>query len=200
MAPEADSEKRSRIPDVQITELDIPDVKILEPQRHGDDRGFFSEIYNRRVLHDAGIDLDFVQENYSWSAEANTLRGLHFQTGEYVQDKLVQVVSGAILDVAVDLREGSPWYGRYVTAEISAENWRQILVPKGFAHGLLTLVPDTAVMYRVTTHYSPAHDSGIRWNDPDIGVEWPLQAESAILSDKDRKLPFLADCATLFRY
>ena len=185
---------------MQITPLEIPDVKILEPPRHGDDRGFFSEIYHRERLQDAGIDLEFVQENYSWSAAANTLRGLHFQTGQYAQDKLVQVVRGTILDVAVDLREGSPWYGRYVMAEISAENWQQILVPKGFAHGFLTLAADTAVIYRVTTHYSQAHDSGVRWNDPDIGVDWPVDEAAAILSEKDRNLPFLADCATLFRY
>ncbi len=185
---------------MQVTELEIPDVKVLTPVKHGDNRGFFSEIYNRETLRSAGIDLDFVQENYSWSADANTVRGLHFQTGPCEQDKLVQVVSGAILDFAVDVRRGSPWFGQYVCAEISAANWQQILVPKGFAHGLVTLEPDTAVMYRVTGHYSREHDAGIRWNDPDIGIDWPVTAADAILSDKDKKLPFLADCVTLFDY
>lgn len=185
---------------MQVTELEIPDVKLIEPVRHGDHRGFFSEIYNRETFHAAGIDLEFVQENYSLSVEANTVRGLHFQTGPFEQDKLVQVVRGAILDFVVDLRAGSPWFGRYVSAEISAANWRQILVPRGFAHGLVTLEPDTAVMYRVTGHYSAAHDTGVRWNDPDIGIEWPVNEADAILSDKDRQLPFLADCATLFEY
>jgi dTDP-4-dehydrorhamnose 3,5-epimerase len=185
---------------VQIQELEIPDIKTLTPVQHRDNRGFFSEIYNRQTLLEAGITLEFVQENYSCSSEVNTVRGLHFQTGEFQQDKLVQVVSGAILDVAVDLRQGSPWYGQYVCAEISANNWQQILIPKGFAHGFLTLQPDTAVMYRVTAHYSAAHDAGIRWNDPDIGIDWPISQSDAVLSDKDTTLPFLADCDTLFQY
>jgi len=185
---------------LEVKQLDIPDVKILTPAKHGDNRGFFSEIYNRQTLLDAGIDLNFIQENYSWSADQNTVRGLHFQTGPCEQDKLVQVVSGAILDFAVDLRSGSPWYGHYVCAEISAANWQQILVPKGFAHGLVTLEPDTAVMYRVTAHYSKAHDAGVRWNDPDIGIDWPIADDAAILSDKDQQLPFLAECDTLFEY
>ena len=190
----------TKIYSVQVTETDIPDVKILEPVRHGDHRGFFSEIYNRERFREAGIELDFVQENYSFSAAPNTVRGLHFQTGPCEQDKLVQVVSGAIIDFAVDLRSGSPWYGQYVKAEISADNWRQILVPKGFAHGLITLEPDTAVMYRVTAHFSAAHDSGVRWNDPDIGIDWPVSEANAVLSDTDRQLPFLSECATLFTY
>jgi len=185
---------------MQIKELAIPDIKILTPVQHRDNRGFFSEIYNRQTLLEAGIELEFVQENYSWSVDINTVRGLHFQTGEFQQDKLVQVVRGAILDIAIDLRHGSPWYGQYVCAEISAENWQQVLVPKGFAHGFLTLQPNTAVMYRVTTHYSPAHDAGIRWNDPDIGIDWPINENEAVLSDKDSTLPFLSDCDTLFVY
>ncbi len=183
---------------MQVSQLSIPDIKILTPVKHGDNRGFFSEIYNRETLLDAGIDMDFVQENYSWSADVHTVRGLHFQTGNYQQDKLVQVVRGAILDVAVDLRRSSPSYGRYVSAEISAANWQQILVPRGFAHGFITLQADTHVMYRVTAHYSPEHDSGIRWNDPDIGIDWGISADQAVLSNKDANLPFLADCATLF--
>ena len=185
---------------MQIRELEIPDVKILTPVQHRDNRGFFSEIYNRQTLLAAGIALDFVQENYSLSADVNTVRGLHFQTGEFQQDKLVQVLQGTILDVAVDLRENSPWYGQHVCAEISAENWQQILVPKGFAHGFVTLQANTAVMYRVTAHYSAAHDAGIRWNDPDLAVNWPISESEAVLSAKDLALPFLADCDTLFHY
>ena len=185
---------------MQVKELDIPGVKLITPVKHGDNRGFFSEIYNRETLRAVGIDMEFVQENYSWSADVHTVRGLHFQTGDYAQDKLVQVVSGAILDFAVDVRRGSPWFGQYVCAEISADNWQQILVPKGFAHGLLTLQPDTAVMYRVTAHYSREHDAGVRWNDPDIGIDWPVRDGDAVLSEKDKQLPLLADCDTLFEY
>lgn len=185
---------------MQIENLAIPDIKILTPVRHSDSRGFFSEIYNRETLLDVGINLEFVQENYSWSSCINTVRGLHFQTGEFQQDKLVQVVRGAILDVAVDLRQGSPWYGQHVCAEINADNWKQILVPKGFAHGFLSLTPETSVMYRVTAHYSAAHDAGIRWNDPDLNIDWPVSSDDAVLSDKDSELPFLADCDTLFQY
>lgn len=189
---------------MQIDELAIPDVKVLTPVKHSDNRGFFSEIYNRETLLEAGINLHFVQENYSLSADPHTVRGLHFQTGAYQQDKLVQVVSGAILDFAVDLRRGSPWFGQHVCAEISADNWRQVLVPKGFAHGLITLVPGTAVMYRVTAHYSREHDHGVRWNDPDIGIDWTangaIKENTVVLSEKDKELPFLADCDTLFDY
>ena len=185
---------------MEVKELEIPDVKLITPVKHQDNRGFFSEIYNQERFAAAGINLQFVQQNYSWSADKNTVRGLHFQTGAYEQDKLVQVVKGAILDFAVDLRRGSPWFGRYVMAEISAENWTQILVPKGFGHGLITLEPDTAVMYRVTAHYSRAHDAGVRWNDPDIAIDWPVDAETAVLSEKDLTLPLLSDCATLFEY
>ncbi len=183
---------------MQLRELAIPDIKILTPVQHADSRGFFSEIHNRETLLKAGIDMEVVQENYSWSTDIHTVRGLHFQTGNFQQDKLVQVVRGAILDIAVDLRRSSSTYGQYVSAEISAENWQQILVPKGFAHGFVTLEAGTAVMYRVTAHYSPQHDAGIRWNDPDIGIEWGIAADQVVLSEKDANLPFLADCATLF--
>jgi dTDP-4-dehydrorhamnose 3,5-epimerase len=185
---------------LHIEALEIPDVKLLTPVRHQDGRGFFSEIYNRKALHDLGIDLEFVQENYSLSADKGTVRGLHFQTPPFAQDKLIHVVSGAILDIAVDVRRGSPSFGKYVTAELSADNWQQLLVPIGFAHGFCTLEPDTAVMYRVTGHYSGAHDHGVRWDDPAIGIEWPVTAAQAVLSDKDTKQPLLQDCQTLFDY
>jgi dTDP-4-dehydrorhamnose 3,5-epimerase len=186
---------------MEIIELAIPDVKILTPVRHRDDRGFFSEIYSRPTLAAAGIELDIVQENFAFSLQPNTVRGLHFQTPPFAQDKLVQVVRGAILDFAIDLRRNSPWYGQYVSAEISAENWQQILIPVGFAHGLITLEPDTAVQYKVSAPYSPEHDAGgIRWDDPDINIPWPIATAEAILSVKDAALPLLAEFDSPFEY
>jgi len=181
-----------------VERLDIPDVVIFTPKRHGDDRGFFSETYNRRTLADLGFDLDFVQDNHAFSAPAGTIRGLHFQTGSVAQAKLVRVVRGAILDVVVDIRRDSPTYGRHVAAEISVEAWNQILVPVGFAHGYCTLQENTEVIYKVTTHYAPQHDGGILWNDPALGIKWPFDATSATLSGKDLVLPRLADLPPRF--
>ncbi|SFI10088.1 dTDP-4-dehydrorhamnose 3,5-epimerase [Albimonas pacifica] len=178
---------------MDVEALEIPDVKILKPKKFGDHRGFFSETYNRKALAEAGIDLDFVQDNHSLSGEVGTLRGLHFQTPPFGQDKLVRVVRGAILDVAVDLRKGSPTYGRHVAAEISAEAWNQILVPVGFAHGFVTLTPDVEVIYKVTNYYAPAHDKGLLWSDPALGIDWPLPPGGPILSDKDKVQPTLAE-------
>ncbi|SDX91770.1 dTDP-4-dehydrorhamnose 3,5-epimerase [Albimonas donghaensis] len=183
---------------MDVQTLEIPDVRIIRPKKHGDHRGFFSEVYNKQAFAEAGIDLDFVQDNHSLSAETGTLRGLHFQTPPFGQDKLVRCVKGAILDVAVDLRSGSPTYGRHVAAEITAEGWNQILVPIGFAHGFITLVPDTEVIYKVTNYYAPAHDKGILWSDPALGIDWPLPAGRAVLSDKDTKQPLLADIPAPF--
>jgi dTDP-4-dehydrorhamnose 3,5-epimerase len=179
--------------------LDIPEVKILRPVRHEDSRGFFSEIYNHQAITKAGIHLDIVQENLAYSKQANTVRGIHFQTPPFAQAKLVQVVRGAIFDVAVDLRAGSPTYGHFVSAEISAANWNQILIPEGFGHGLCTLEPDTQVIYKVTAHYSHEHDAGIRWDDSEIGINWPL-TDTPLLSDKDEALPLLKDFDTPFTY
>lgn len=178
----------------------IPDVKILIPQRHGDARGYFSETYNRRVLAEAGINVDFVQDNESLSAEVGTIRGLHFQTPPYEQAKLVRVLTGAIFDVAVDLRIGSPTYGQHVAVRLSAEEGNQLFIPAGFAHGLCTLESDTRVFYKVDRHYSAAHDAGIIWNDPDIGIEWPASADEAILSEKDRLLQRLESFKSPFAY
>ncbi|NRG18536.1 dTDP-4-dehydrorhamnose 3,5-epimerase [Rhizobiales bacterium] len=175
-------------------------IKILRPPIHGDDRGFFSETYNKRTLLEAGVDIDFVQDNHAFSAEKGTVRGLHFQTPPYAQDKLVRVVRGAILDVAVDLRVGSPTFGRHVSAVISAKDWNQILVPVGFAHGLVTLEPDTEVLYKVSNYYSPEHDKGLLWNDPALGIDWGIDPASAILSEKDRRHPTLAELPEYFRY
>lgn len=167
----------------------IPDVKILTPHRHGDTRGYFSETYNRRDLGAAGIHIDFVQDNESLSAGAGTIRGLHFQAPALAQTKLVRVLTGAIYDVAVDIRDGSPTYGKHVGIRLSAEEGGQILIPKGFAHGFCTLMPGTCVFYKVDAYYSAAHDAGLAWNDPDLGIEWPVRPEDAILSQKDAALP-----------
>lgn len=183
---------------MHIERLEIPDVLVLTPKRHGDARGFFSETYNRRALEEAGIVLDFVQDNHAFSAEKGTVRGLHFQSGPHAQAKLIRVSRGAILDVAVDLRRDSPTYGRHVAVELSADAWNQILIPVGFAHGLCTLTDDAEVQYKVTTHYAPAHDHGVLWNDPALGIAWPVPAEQAILSDKDRRHPVLADLPAYF--
>ena len=183
---------------MEIVETAIPDVKILTPKKHGDHRGFFSETYNRKVLAEHGITLEFCQDNHSLSAEVGVLRGLHFQTPPYAQDKLLRVTRGAVFDVAVDVRRGSPTFGRHVTVELTADNWKQILVPKGFAHGFVTLEPNTEVMYKVTAFYAPDCDRGIRWDDPALGIRWPVDPADVTLSDKDRNQPLLADAPELF--
>ncbi|MFC5355638.1 dTDP-4-dehydrorhamnose 3,5-epimerase [Azospirillum himalayense] len=185
---------------MSVESLDIPEIKIIRPKKHGDERGFFSETYSKASFADAGIDIDFVQDNHSFSAETGTVRGLHFQTPPFAQDKLVRVLRGAILDVAVDLRVGSPTYGRHVSAVISAATWNQILIPIGFAHGLVTLEPDTEVLYKVSNVYSPAHDKGLLWNDPDLGIAWPVSKAQAILSAKDRVQPRLGELPAVFHY
>ncbi|MBY6266415.1 dTDP-4-dehydrorhamnose 3,5-epimerase (plasmid) [Azospirillum sp. 412522] len=183
---------------MDIVSLAIPDVKIIRPKKFGDHRGFFSETYSKRVFDAAGLLLDFVQDNQSLSAEVGTVRGLHYQLPPFAQDKLLRVVRGAVFDVAVDIRRDSPTFGQHVSAIVSAEEWNQILVPVGFAHGFCTLEPDTEVIYKVTNFYSPEHDRGILWNDPDLGIEWPLADGKARLSDKDQKNPRLIDAAELF--
>ena len=183
---------------MEVEQLAIRDVKLIRPRRFGDARGFFSEVYSKPALAAAGIDIEFVQDNHSRSAKVGTIRGLHFQTHPAAQDKLVRVTHGRILDVAVDLRRGSPTFGQHVAAELSAENWTQILVPVGFAHGFCTLEPDTEVLYKVSSPYAPAHDGGVLWNDPDLGIAWPVATADATLSDKDLKLPRLRDLPPLF--
>lgn len=183
---------------MRVEALNIPAVKMLAPGKHGDDRGFFSETYNKKALAASGIRLEFVQDNHSFSAAKGTVRGLHFQTPPFAQDKLVRVTRGAIFDVAVDLRRSSPTYGRHVSATLSAAAWDQILVPIGFAHGLMTLEPNTEVIYKVSDYFAPEHDHGLLWNDPALGIEWPLAEHEAILSDKDRAQPRFADFATPF--
>ena len=177
---------------LEVRSLGIEGVLEIIPKRHGDARGFFVETYQAERFSQAGIDLAFVQDNHSYSAAAGVLRGLHYQLAPRAQDKLLRVTRGALLDVAVDIRRSSPTFGKWVALEITAEKGNQILVPKGFAHGFVTLVPDTEVLYKVTDTYSPAHDRSIRFDDPAIGIDWPTLAGGFQLSDKDLKAPVLA--------
>jgi dTDP-4-dehydrorhamnose 3,5-epimerase len=183
---------------VKIEDTEIEGVKVLTPARHGDHRGFFSEVYNAKTFEKGGLDLRFVQDNHSVSAEAGTIRGLHFQSPPFAQDKLVRVARGRILDVAVDIRRSSKTFGRHVAVELSRENWKQLLVPIGFAHGFCTLEPDTEVLYKVTNFYSAANDFGLAFDDPALGIDWGLDSARATLSDKDRRHPRLADLPFLF--
>ena len=178
---------------MKVVETKIDGVLELRPTRHGDDRGWFSEVWNERALASAGIDLTFVQDNEAFSKSRGTLRGLHYQVAPFAQDKLVRAVAGTILDVAVDLRAGSPTYGQHVARELSAEVGNQLLVPTGFAHGYCTLTADTVIAYKVTNYYSAEHDRGIRWDDPALGIEWPFDGTEAVLSEKDRAAPLLAE-------
>ncbi len=183
---------------MDIEETSIGSVKLLTPVKHGDSRGFFSETYNQQRLFDAGIDLNFVQDNHSLSGPAGTVRGLHFQAPPYAQDKLVRVLRGSIYDVAVDIRRGSPTFGEHVGVTLSADAWTQILVPMGFAHGFCTLEPDTEVIYKVSNYYAPDHDFGIHWQDPALAIDWPIGESAAILSDKDQLLPPLGEIEAPF--
>jgi dTDP-4-dehydrorhamnose 3,5-epimerase len=178
--------------------LAIPDVIEVISDRHGDDRGFFSEVFNAGVWANGGIDVPFVQDNHSYSKPVGVLRGLHFQTPPFAQDKLVRVTRGAVFDVAVDIRYGSPTFGQWVGVEISAAKWNQLFVPAGFAHGFVTLEPDTEFLYKVSNIYSKPHDRSIRFDDPAIGIVWPLATAGLTLSDKDRNAPTLAETDTGF--
>jgi dTDP-4-dehydrorhamnose 3,5-epimerase len=183
---------------MQIIPTAIPEVKEIRPVRHGDARGFFSEIFRDDALRRHGIEMTFVQENHSLSVDRGVIRGLHFQTPPMAQAKLVRVAAGAILDVAVDIRTGSPSYGRHVAVALSAAEGNQLFVPEGFAHGFCTLDPSTEVIYKVNRYYSPEHDRGMRWNDPALGIVWPVGEAEAVLSDKDRRQPLLAELPALF--
>ena len=183
---------------MRVIDTEIPDVKRVIPKRHGDDRGWFSEIYRVDQLGEGGIATVFVQDNQSFSAPAGTIRGLHFQTPPAAQAKLVRVLAGAIFDVAVDIRHGSPSFGRHVAVRLDAENGEQLFVPHGFAHGFCTLEPNTMVAYKVDAYYSPQNDRNLLWNDPEIGIPWPVAEAEAILSGKDKAAPRLADLGKLF--
>jgi dTDP-4-dehydrorhamnose 3,5-epimerase len=179
-------------------DLELAGLKLVTPKKFGDERGFFCETHNARTWASAGLHYQFVQDNHSLSRDVGTVRGLHFQTAPFAQDKLVRVTSGRILDVAVDLRLSSPTFGRHVAVELSRDNWRQLFIPIGFAHGFVTLEPDTEVLYKVTNFYSPQHDRGVAWDDPDIGVAWPVAIDRAVLSAKDRTWPKLRDLTEHF--
>jgi len=184
---------------LEIRKFDIAGPLLITAKRFGDARGFFAETYSARTFGAAGIDAVFVQDNLSRSAEAGTIRGLHFQTPPHAQVKLLRAPHGRFLDVIVDIRKGSPWYGKHIAVELSAENFSQLLVPIGFAHGLCTLEPDTEAAYKVTDFYAPECDSGISWNDPALAIAWPEFA-GAQVSAKDALLPGFAELDSPFVY
>lgn len=168
------------------------------PDQFKDSRGFFSETYNAATFSENGIDLDFVQDNHSFSAQKGVLRGLHFQTPPFAQDKLVRVTRGRVFDVLVDIRKGSPTYKKWLGIEVSADKWNQVLIPKGFAHGFVTLEENTEFLYKVSALYSKECDRSVRFDDPTIGIKWPLAAHELLLSDKDKEAPLLDDIENSF--
>lgn len=178
---------------MNIVQTAIPGVVIVEPTRHGDERGLFVETFKASELAKAGVGVSFVQDNLARSSAKGVVRGLHFQKPPFAQDKLLRASRGAILDVAVDIRSGSPTYGRAVAVELSAENWKQLFVPAGFAHGYCTLTPDTEVIYKVSGLYSPESEGGLLWNDPALGIDWPIAEAHATLNARDRGWPTLAE-------
>ena len=182
----------------RFTELAIPGLVEVLPDRHGDSRGFFSEVYNKEAWATGGIRADFVQDNHSLSREVGTLRGLHLQTPPMAQAKLVRVSRGRVFDVAVDVRAGSPTFKKWVGIELSAEKGNQLYIPGGFAHGFLTLEPDTEFLYKVSAPYSRPHDRSIRYDDPDIGIDWPADINTGTLSPKDRDAALLSATETGF--
>jgi dTDP-4-dehydrorhamnose 3,5-epimerase len=184
---------------VQIEDTPLAGLRVLTPRRFGDERGFFSESWNRRLLAEHGMDYDFVQDNHSVSARVNTVRGLHFQSPPHAQAKLVRCGRGRLFDVAVDVRRGSPTYGQWFGVELSFENGRQLMIPAGFLHGFATRDPDTEIIYKCTDYYSPKADGAVRFDDPDIGIDWGLTGD-AILSDKDAAAPRLAGFTTPFSF
>ncbi|MGE3831124.1 MAG: dTDP-4-dehydrorhamnose 3,5-epimerase [Parvibaculaceae bacterium] len=176
---------------LDVERLELPEIAVVTPKRFGDSRGYFEETYNRQVFRTAGIAADFVQDNQSLSQKRGTIRGLHFQAPPHAQAKLVRVLAGSIFDVAVDIRRDSERYGRWCGAVLSAENGKQLFVPRGFAHAFCTLEPNTIVAYKVDALYSGPHDGGLRFDDPQIGIDWPVAANDVMVSEKDRNLPFL---------
>lgn len=178
--------------------LPLSSLLLVTPKRHGDARGWFSEVFREDLFRQHAGDVHFVQHNQSYSAPKGTVRGLHFQLAPRAQGKLVRCPRGRVLDVAVDLRASSPTFGRHVAVELSAENGKQLWIPAGFAHGFCTLEDDCELAYLVTDYYSPEHDRGLRWNDPALGIDWPVDAASAVLSPKDLIQPLLANLSTVF--
>ncbi|HWA00037.1 MAG TPA: dTDP-4-dehydrorhamnose 3,5-epimerase [Caulobacterales bacterium] len=185
---------------MQIERTAIPDVLIVRPKKFGDERGFFSETFKAAALEAFGVHHSWVQDNHSFSAAPGVVRGLHFQVGEHAQAKLIRVTRGALLDVAVDIRKGSPTYGRHVAVELSAENWTQLYIPIGFAHGFVTTAPNTEALYKVTTYWSQPNEGGVLWNDPDLGIAWPIPASEATINARDAGWPRLKDFDSPFVY
>ena len=185
---------------MQIEQTKLDGVVILTPQRFGDPRGFFSESWSQRRMEEAGITIDFVQDNHSLSSHVGTVRGLHFQAPPHAQDKLVRCGKGALFDVAVDIRKGSPTYGQWVGVELSFENGKQLLVPAGFLHGFVTRTPETEIIYKCSDYYAPDCDGAVRFDCPQIGIDWGLNGVEPLLSDKDRNAPTLADFDSPFVY
>lgn len=185
---------------LKIVRLAIEDVVLVTPRRFGDNRGFFSETFCDRDMASAGLPSVFVQDNHSRSEKSGTVRGLHMQSPPHAQAKLVRVSRGRILDIAVDVRIGSPTYGRHVSAELSADNWSQLLVPVGFLHGFVTLEADTEVQYKVTDYYVPEAEGGVIWHDDALGIAWPVQPDAATVSGRDKQLPRFADFKSPFVY
>jgi dTDP-4-dehydrorhamnose 3,5-epimerase len=183
---------------MKVTTTKLHGLKLIDPAVFGDHRGFFMESYSSRLYADKGIDCVFIQDNHSLSAEAGVLRGLHYQLNPKAQSKLVRVTAGAIYDVVVDIRQGSPTFGQWEGFILSASNKRQLFIPQGFAHGFCTLVPQTELLYKVDEFYSPEHDRGIAWNDPALAIDWPLL--QPVLSDKDAKQPVLVDAEINFNF
>lgn len=181
---------------MKITKTKLDGVVVIEPDVFGDNRGFFMESWNKKKMEEAGLFYDFVQDNHSKSTVKGTLRGIHFQKGDKAQAKLVRCVKGAVLDIAVDLRKNSPTFKQWVGLELSAENKKQLLIPRGFGHGFVTLTDDVEFLYKADNYYAPEADAGIRWNDPEICINWGV--ENPILSEKDNNNPFLKDCKELF--
>ncbi len=184
----------------KVTTFDVLDVKLVTPSRFGDARGHFSETFNQDHFRREVADLLFVQDNQSLSRPKGTVRGLHFQRPDKAQGKLVRVLRGAIVDVAVDARHGSPTYGQHVSVRLDADVGAQLWVPPGFLHGFCTLEDDTEVFYKVTDFYSAQHDGGVLWNDPDLKIDWPVGPDGVTLSDKDKALPRLKDLEQIFTY
>lgn len=182
---------------MEVIATELADVKVVVAPRFEDPRGYLSEAYNERAFAEVGFDCNFVQENHSFSRAKGTVRGLHYQLPPFAQDKLVHVVRGAIRDVAVDVRKDSPTFGQHVDVFLSAENRRQMFVPAGFAHGFVTLEPDTLVVYKLSNYYAPDHQRGILWNDPALRIEWGVSVDEAVLSERDRNAPRLADVSEL---
>lgn len=183
---------------MKIINTDIKDVIIIEPKVFGDKRGWFTETYSKEKFKNLGVDIDFIQDNHSFSSEKGTLRGLHFQLNPKSQSKLVRCTKGSMLDIVVDLRFGSPTYKKWIAVELTEENKKQLLVPKGFAHGFVTLTEGVEVEYKVDEYYSPENDRSIRYDDPEIGIDWGIS--NPILSDKDLNAPLLKDSDVNFNY